>query len=523
MNVYLAKFMTYYEIHRLHREGHSVSWISSYLGLNRRTVSKYLSMSEQGYEQFLENQTNRNRRLDPYEEFVRQRLESHRDTTAAQMHDWLKEYHQDFPSVSQKTVFNFVGHVRKKHQLPVVKTERQFLVVEELPYGKQAQVDFGEYNMRTSQDKRVKVYFFTLVLSRSRYKYVWFTDRPFTAELAIQAHELAFDFITGIPDEMVYDQDKVFMVSENHGDFILTSAFKAYTQGQSFTLHFCRKADPQSKGKVENVVKYVKQNFLYNRTYHNVETLNDEVINWLSRTANALPHASTQKVPYDEWVIERAFLKPFQACNTPTASLSLYTVRKDNTISYQGNFYSLPLGTYEGKGTQVALHIHEGYLIISEAASNQELTRHRLAVGKGQKVINTDHQRDKTALISEMIEQVAHLISDAEKAKGWLEGIKNHKPRYVRDQLMTIREAIKTTDITIIDQVVDYCCKNSILSASDFKAIIEHLKADTSQKQTKIITLNPLNGQNIASPWQKPHTSSINDYQQIIENNKQNG
>ena len=24
MNVYLAKFMTYYEIHRMHREGHSV-------------------------------------------------------------------------------------------------------------------------------------------------------------------------------------------------------------------------------------------------------------------------------------------------------------------------------------------------------------------------------------------------------------------------------------------------------------------------------------------------------------------
>jgi hypothetical protein len=53
MNVYLAKFMTYYEIHRMHREGHSINKISEYLVLNRRTDSKYLSMNEQEYEEFL--------------------------------------------------------------------------------------------------------------------------------------------------------------------------------------------------------------------------------------------------------------------------------------------------------------------------------------------------------------------------------------------------------------------------------------------------------------------------------------
>lgn len=111
----------------------------------------------------------------------------------------------------------------------------------------------------------------------------------------------------GIPDEIVYDQDKVFITRENGGDIILTDAFKAYTRGQSFTLHFCRKADPESKGKVENVVKYVKQNFLYNRTYYNIETLNDEVLGWMGRTANLLPHAFTQKVPHAEWIIEQGF------------------------------------------------------------------------------------------------------------------------------------------------------------------------------------------------------------------------
>ncbi|MDQ3395653.1 MAG: IS21 family transposase, partial [Bacteroidota bacterium] len=199
MNVYLAKFIMYHEIHRMSREGHSSIKISQHLGLNKRTVLKYLCMSEQDYENFLISQSDRKKILLPYQSFIRQRLERFSDTSAAQMHDWLKEHHPDFPLVSQKTVFNFVHWVRDRHNLPFAKPERQYHPVEELPYGKQAQVDFGEYNMRTSYGKKVKICFFTLVLSRSRFKFVWFADRYFTAELAVKAHDLAFEYIKGIP------------------------------------------------------------------------------------------------------------------------------------------------------------------------------------------------------------------------------------------------------------------------------------------------------------------------------------
>src|SRR5690606_8163885 len=114
----------------------------------------------------------------------------------------------------------------------------------------------------------------------SRYKYLWFTTRPFTSELAVFAHEKAFAFFGGIAEETVYDQDKVFMVSENNGELLLTAVFKQYVRSKGFKLHFCRKSDPESKGKVENVIKYIKRNFLYNRTFHNEETLNDEAIAW---------------------------------------------------------------------------------------------------------------------------------------------------------------------------------------------------------------------------------------------------
>ena len=63
MNVYLNKFMVYFEIHRLYREGFSIRQISEELVLNRRTVSKYLSMSELEFEQMMVEQSERNKVL----------------------------------------------------------------------------------------------------------------------------------------------------------------------------------------------------------------------------------------------------------------------------------------------------------------------------------------------------------------------------------------------------------------------------------------------------------------------------
>lgn len=512
MNAHLAKFIMYFEIHRLHREDHSINKISELLGVNRRTVTKYLSFSEKEYESFLLSQSDRKKELQRYEAFVKERLQVYPDTSAAQMHDWLKEHHTDFPNLNAKTIFNFVHWVRNKHNIPRLPEQRQYSVVEELPYGKQAQVDFGEFNLRSSDGVRVKVFFFTFVLARSRYKYIWFTDRYFTSELAIQAHEQAFAYTGGVPDEIVYDQDKVFIVSENSGDIILTDVFRSYTRTQSFKLHFCRKSDPQSKGKVENLVKYVKQNFLYNRTYYNIETLNDDVMGWLGRTANALPHSFTKKEPQSEWIIEQAFLKPYTAQPIVIKAVA-YTVRKDNTISWKSNLYSLPLGTYTGRGAQVTVQRQQEDLVIFHVHGN-ELCRHAIAIGKGLKIINTDHKRDKSTAIEEMINQLCAAVEDPQSGKAWLSAIRMAKPRYVRDQLLIIREAIEKSPAALITKTIRYCLENNINSASDFKAIITQQQPRPVEQQ-KIIPLNPLSG--TRPEIKEPAKSSIQDYQDLVK------
>ena len=66
--------------------------------------------------------------------------------------------------------------------------------------------------MKTAQGESLKVFFFAMSLSRSRYKFIYLNYTPFTSVLAVYAHELAFQFFRGIPQKIVYDEDKVFLV-----------------------------------------------------------------------------------------------------------------------------------------------------------------------------------------------------------------------------------------------------------------------------------------------------------------------
>lgn len=477
-------------------------------------------MSEADYDRFLERQSERTKILQPYEEFVKNRLQRYPDTSAAQMHDWLKGKYSDFGCASSRTVFNFVAWIRQKHSLPKIQEVRTYEMVDELPYGRQAQVDFGFYNLRDNQGKRIKVCFFLMILSRSRYKYVRFSDQHFTAKTAIEAHELAFAFFAGIPAEIVYDQDRVFIVDENRGEIILTDEFKAYVRERSFTLHFCRKADPQSKGKVENGVKYVKRNFLYNRPYEDIETLNAAALAWLGRTANTMPHGLTAKLPVAEWEMEKTFLTPYIAKAIPIQPQS-YTLRKDNTLSWKSNFYTVPAGTYKGRGSKVLVLEEDGCIIIS-ATDGKEICRHKIAIGKGLKIKNSDHARDKASAITELIEQVCAKLDQPEQGKTFLYAIRTHKPRYIRDHVLLFRQCIEHNENPVINLALEYCCSNGINSATDFKAVTQKYREENNSKPYKPLSeaLNPLNGTPNALALIEPAKSSITDYEALLSTNQ---
>ncbi len=91
----------------------------------------------------------------------------------------------------------------------------------------------------------------------------------------------------GKPLELVFDQDSIVSVDENYGDIMFTYEFEQFKQSEKINVYLCRKADPESKGKVESVVKFIKINFLENRFYMGIDLLNQSFEAWLERTGNA--------------------------------------------------------------------------------------------------------------------------------------------------------------------------------------------------------------------------------------------
>lgn len=510
----LNLWIMYHQIHHYRRLGFSSERIARYFRMDGRTIRKYLSMTEQDFEQFLITKGKREKVLADYEEFVKQKLSEFQDTSTAQIHDWLKEHHPDFPDVSTKTVYNFVMYVRQANNIPIVKPLREYAPVEELPYGEQAQVDFGDYNMRMSDGTRKKVKFFAMVLSRSRMKFIWFLDKPFTAQTVCQAHEKAFEFFGGIPKTIVYDQDRTIIVDENLGDLILTSTFKKYTQSRSFALHFCRKSDPESKGKIENVIQYVKKNFLYNRVYYDLEALNAEAIAWLARTANFLPHNFTKLSPDSEFVIEKEYLKPYTPLIVQNMQNKTYTVRKDNTIAFRSNFYELPRGTYKGEGTRVIVRDNDNTLSIYNLQSGLICT-FPISGLRGQKITNTNHRRDTSKTLDEMINLTAAYFTQKELALSYINQIRKIHPRYTRDHLQVILRALPLANQITSDKTLDFCLLNELFNGHEFEQVL-HVLLLENQTSPRQNTIKLFNNGNLDKAVQIPQISNIQDYENII-------
>lgn len=520
-------WIMYHELHRLLQMGFSLTRVANYLVIDWRTAKKYANMSEVQYEHFLLSSDKRSKILDPYEDFVLSKLREYPDTSAAQILDWLKENFQQLPEVNPKTVYNFVMAVRQQYHIPVTTgPSRQFGPVPEAPYGEQAQVDFGQYNMKNTSEKVQKVYFFSMVLSRSRMKYCYFQDSPYTAADVCNAHERAFAFFDGIAHTLVYDQDKTMLHDENSGQLILTSTFSSYAKSRKFNLHFCRKSDPQSKGKIENVIRYIKRNFLYNRKFYDIDQLNVQAVAWLARTANYMHHNVTQQRPCDVFKIEKEYLIPFVPIAPQPEPKKLYTVRKTNEINYRGNFYSLPSGTYKDALSKVGVLISKRdgveWLDIYNAADDPICT-HKISYEKGKKIINTNHRRDTSHSIDQMMDHMSNHFSRPDVAMQYFESIRQNMPRYIRDQLLKIRQVLEAEyPRSVLDKTLNFCLKNDCYTASDFEDVLfVHLSDLEADIKAKGIDTN----QSLKLPVkaaQKPSSSNINDYELIINPLSQN-
>jgi transposase len=518
-NKHLNKAFMWYKVRELFSKGLNKTQISLEVGVHRKTVRLYLAMNEDEFYKWIEQPKNRPKKLNDYYEYVKKLLEAHPYLSAAQVEDRLKEDFRELPVVHSKTVYNFVQSIRNANGIRKQdgKPPRQFEKLPETDYGHQAQVDFGQYSMPTQSGSRVKVYFFVMILCRSRQKFVYFQTTPFTASSAIEAHNRAFEFFKGQPREIIYDQDRVLITDENLGDFLLTQEFNAYCGQMNFKPVFCRKSDPQSKGKIENVVKYVKYSFLRGRIYYNIDLLNQSGIKWLHRTANAKEHAGIKKIPASEWLIEQPYLIPLKASPEKiTTPVLKYKVRKDNTINYKSNFYSLPLGTYQGPDTWILLKPHPEEIHLY-SMNEQLLAVHPLCYERGMVIRNSNHGRERSQSILQLKEDVLQMMPDQDLGQVYLERLNKEKSRYIRDNLLLMKKHMPAIAKDDLNSALRFCLENSLFNAARFIEVAHHYQKESQWVSAgKIIVPDITLKKSLETLDFIPQVSKLNTYENIL-------
>jgi len=468
----------YSRIQQFKEDGLSRLQASKKLNIDYKTVRKYWNMSPDEYLNYKNQTQTRRKILDKYEDDILAFLLKHNDYKASQILDRL---HEKYPAqqneIKYSTLRRYVIYLREEHDIPQKTQSRQYQAIADPPMGYQAQVDLGFKELKTIYDDFIKLCVITMVLSNSRYKYGQWFDRPPTTTDIIKFHDNAFRYYGGKPEEIVYDQDTLIVKDENFGDIIYTKEFETYRQQNKFNTFICRSRDPETKGRVESVVKFIKDNFAHHRIFKNIEEFNEQCLAWLDRTGNYKIHGTTKKAPVKMFKEEQKHLNPVPDMRLPKTSGTIISrkVNKDNTIRYNANRYTVPLGTYE-PGKEVGVNIiDEKEIDLIDYDTGEIIAEHKLCFQRGQLIQNSNHLRDHSKKIKKLYQNVIDHIGENENVKRFLHEIKKDKPRYIRDQYLLIIDTLKKRSQKEIVKAINYCVDNKLWSAADLVSVVDNL------------------------------------------------
>jgi transposase len=458
-----------HKIKALHDGGNGLSMraISVQLGISRNTVRKYLKLDELTVAQRQDN-PDRSKRLDDCRDYIIDLLQNYPLLSAVKV---LRKLRGQYPglSASDRTVRRYLQALK---QTVTIKQLRYYEPVLDMMPGIQCQVDPGELRGVMINGVERTIHFVVFVLSFSRLMFVALSHRAIDTQRFIQMHDEAFRYFGGCPKECVYDQTKLVVLHEEYRELDINPRFLQYATGARFKIKACEGYDPESKGKVEAGVKYVKGNCLYGETFENDQALDEHVIEWLNTVANVRIHATTGKQPqalFDEQerVLMQAYLAP--ACVHLDGQQQL-TRKADKTglISWQANKYSVPM-VYQR--VQVGVAVEDGELVIADAMTGEEIARHCVSTGKGQILKNNHHYRDLSQTIARHESDLLATLG-AELGKRLCRCLQVAFPDNYKDQLVGLKSILKKHQPLNLD-LLEVLSQRSSVSARQVRTFLE--------------------------------------------------
>ncbi len=212
----------------------------------------------------------------------------------------------------------------------------------ETPPGKQLQSDWGQIDTMVAGKTR-RVHFAVNLLGFSRRFHVWAAfceDAEHTYESLVRA----FEWFGGVPDEVWVDNQKAAVLSHAPGGIVrFNSGFVQLAEHYGFRPKACRPHRPQTKGKDERMVRYVKENFFQRyRHFESLAHINQQLEQWLLEVADPRIHGTLKVAVSERFQKEQPYLHSLPPVRFDTSYRETRRVALDAFIDVQGNRYSVP-------------------------------------------------------------------------------------------------------------------------------------------------------------------------------------
>jgi transposase len=236
---------------------------------------------------------------------------------------------------SYHSIRRLVQKLSTRHELPVRRME--------CAPGEEAQVDFGKGAPIIGTDGRRKTsWVFRIILSHSRKGYSEAVLRQGTDEF-LRCLENAFAHFGGLPRTLVIDNLRAAVSKADWFDPELCPKVRSFAEHYGIAILPTKPYTPRHKGKIENGVKYVKNNALKGMRFSSLAEENRHLLQWESAVADTRIHGTTrQQVIRLFTEKEKPSLLPLPAGRFELFSEALRSVHRDGHVQVKEAYYSVP-------------------------------------------------------------------------------------------------------------------------------------------------------------------------------------
>ena len=314
----------------------------------------------------------------PYVEFIKETLEKHPRLRATRIFQMIRDRGY-LGSVVQ--LRRAVRGLRPTHKEPFLRL-CTFA-------GEQGQVDWAHFGDVPVGRARRRLSCFVITLSYSRGLYFeFFFDQ--IMESFLRGHVNAFADWNGLPRILLYDNLRS-VVLERRGDAIhFNPRLLELSAHYHFAARPCQVRAGNQKGRVERVIRYIRESFFAARPFATLEDLNRQALVWRDREAHSRPWpGDDRRTVAEAFEEEKPCLLPLPVHPFDTDLLIPVRSEKIIYVRFDLNDYSIPPAAV---GHQLMLAASESTVRILEG--DQEITRHRRSYDRRQQVLDPAHQEE---------------------------------------------------------------------------------------------------------------------------------